>query len=415
MITINIAGKKINKKWFIIIFVVFIVGSTLVSGIFSNKLVEFVVIEAGTKKLVASEFLEDQGQTGIFITDLSKINFNEPGIHEIKIQIGRRTYTSELQIIDTTPPKAQVINQEMWVNERLEADEFIKDIVDATEVKISYKSQPDFSKAGAQDVIILLKDTSGNISEFKALLSIKEDKEPPIIEGVENQVVYIGDTISYKRGVEVTDNRDENTVLEVDSSSVNLKKEGNYKVEYRAIDSSGNKVTKVAEIKVKKKPRNYTNPEEVHQLADNVLDKIIKEEMTDKEKLWEIFKWTNKHITYTGYSDKSDWLQGAALGIKRATGDCFTYYATARELLSRAGFENMTVTRIGGTHYWNLVNYEGEWYHFDTTPYRRGYPNVCFLHTDEQVTEYSKVRKDYYNFDKSKYPATPLEPIKPME
>ena len=59
-------------------------------------------------------------------------------------------------------------------------------------------------------------------------------------------------------------------------------------------------------------------------------------------------------------------------------------------------------------HYWNLVNIDGSWYHFDTCP--QPYPNNdgCFLLTDAEVAAYSTNKQSgYYNFNKANYPATP--------
>lgn len=407
-------GIITNKKrfWFILLILLL-----LFSGLYflPNKLKKSVTIEAGVNSIDESEFLKNKKHVGSFITDMSTINLKQPGIYEIKIKIGVRKYSSKLEIIDTIPPRGNPVNREIWLGEELEAKDFVENIIDFTDVRVSYSKKPNFNLGGQQIVEVTLEDTSGNKTRLNSQLNIKVDSEPPKIKGVKDIIVYIGDTISYKKGIKVVDNRDQNIELKIDSSNVNLKKEGNYEVEYSATDTSENKTKEIAKVEVRKKPKSYTDPELIHKLADSVLDKIINEKMNDKEKLWKIFKWTNSHISYIGYSDKTDWIQEANRGIKKGTGDCFTYYATARELLTRAGFENMTVTRIGGTHFWNLVYYEGDWYHFDTSPYRRGYPNVCFLHTDKQVAEYSKIRKNYYNFDKSKYPSTPKKPIKPIK
>lgn len=403
--------KSINKKLIYIISIV-IIASVFFVGMFpSNKLYESIEIEAGTDIPEASAFIKDEKKSGTFVSDVKEINTSLPGVYDVEIKIGRKTYSSTLNIIDTIAPAGEVVHHEIWTNEIIEAKEFVENIFDVTDVKVYFKEQPDFSKAGVQKILIVLEDTSGNKSELESSLTIKEDTEPPKIIGATDQTVYIGEKVSYRKDVSVTDNRDENVELIVDSSAVNLKKEGSYTVSYSATDTAGNTSTETVTFTVREKPQNYVDPEELHKLADDVLASIINEDMTDKEKLWEIFQWIKKRITYTGYSDKSDWMQGAIQGIKKGSGDCFTYYATARELLTRAGFENMVVIRVDGTHYWNLVYYEDGWYHFDTCPHHKKYPYVCFLRTDEEVEEYTKINKNYYNFDKTKYPATPTTPL----
>lgn len=382
--------------------------------LYIGKVYRSVAIELGTERLDISDFLMDDVFKGSFITDISNINLKEPGTHNISLEVDGDIYSSQLEIIDTTPPKANVINQVIWVNDKISPDVFVKNIFDYSDVKVFFGEEPDFSLAGMHKVSIILEDTSKNRTEMAAYLTIREDTEPPVIEGVEDITVYVDERVSYRRNVRVTDNRDAEVELIVDSSKVNLKKEGKYEVTYIATDTSGNTATETITITVLKKPWDYVDPEELDKLADSVLDMIIKDGMSDKEKLKAIFQWTKKRISYTSSTYKKNWMWAAVQGIKKGSGDCFTYYGTARALLTRAGFENLCVTRIDNTHYWNLVKYNGNWYHFDTCPHSSKYPFNGFLRTDAEVAEYSKKRKDkrnYYTFDKSLYPATPDEPL----
>jgi hypothetical protein len=382
--------------------------------LYIGKVYRSVAIELGTERLDISDFLMDDVFKGSFITDISNINLKEPGTHNISLEVDGDIYSSQLEIIDTTPPKANVINQVIWVNDKISPDVFVKNIFDYSDVKVFFGEEPDFSLAGMHKVSIILEDTSKNRTEMAAYLTIREDTEPPVIEGVEDITVYVDERVSYRRNVRVTDNRDAEVELIVDSSKVNLKKEGKYEVTYIATDTAGNTATETITITVLKKPWDYVDPEELDKLADSVLDMIIKDGMSDKEKLKAIFQWTKKRISYTGSTYKKNWMWAAVQGIKKGSGDCFTYYGTARALLTRAGFENLCVTRIDNTHYWNLVKYNGNWYHFDTCPHSSKYPFNGFLRTDAEVAEYSKKRKDkrnYYTFDKSLYPATPDEPL----
>jgi hypothetical protein len=403
--------RRIKKSCLILIFLIFLLILVLGNIYGSNKLNKIVTLEAGRKAPDVSEFMKDKNNSGTFITNLSEINMNTPGIYDIKIQIGKRVYSSKLEVKDTVAPAAEPVNQEIWPMEMIEAKEFVKNIIDAADVKISYKEQPDFSKTGVQEIFLILEDTSGNKTELKASLTIKADTEAPKIEGVNDKTVYIDDKVSYKKGITVTDNKDKNVELVVDSSAVNIKKAGSYKVIYTAADLAGNTATKIMILKVKEK--NITQ-EDLNILADKVLAGIINPGMTPTEKALAIYNWTKHHITYTGSSDKSSWIKGAVQGIKNGTGDCFNYYATSRALLTRAGFKTLCVMRVGGKtqHFWNLVYIKGGWYHFDTTPSHKGYAFVCFMRTDAEVAEYSKWRIGYYNFDKTKYPATPLNPFK---
>lgn len=403
----------IRNKIITLILVV-LVGVFAKDILLPNKVVDKVTVEAGTSTINITDFIIDEGDIGEFVTDLSSIDTSIPGLYDIEIKIGKRTFESQLEVVDTVAPTADVVSHEVWAGETLEPEEFIRDIRDVTDVSVSFLKSPDFNMPGKHEVVLVLEDTSGNKTELTSTLIINEDTQAPEIKGVEDQIVYIGEKVGYRRGVEATDNRDGKIDFEVDSSNVNLKRPGEYDVIYSATDSSGNTTTVTAKFTVKEKPKDYLSEEELYKLADDVLDKILRDDMTDKEKLWAILIWTHDHVAYTGTSDKSDWRLEAARGIKQGSGDCFTTYSTSRVLLTRAGFESIEVTRVDGTHYWNLVKYDGNWYHFDSVRHRYGSPKERFLKTDAQVEEYSKkYQEGFYEFDKSKYPRTPVEPLEP--
>lgn len=386
-----------------------------ISTLYLSKLHSSVTVEAGTSTLQVSQFIKKEGNSGTFITDISALDLEKPGNYTVEIQVGKKIYSSSLHVVDTIAPVADPVHHEIWQNDELSAEQFVADIVDVTEVTVTYKEEPDFSKAGFQEVTVVLEDTSGNTTEVTSSLSIIVDSEPPIIEGAVDQVVYVGDRVAYRKDVTVTDNRDEEVELVVDSSSVNINKPGSYEIIYTATDSSGNTATEVVIFTVREKPKDFMTEEEVYAQADKVLAEILNDGMTEPDKAWVIWKWVKRHMSYTGTSEKGDWVQGAATGFNKGSGDCFIYYSLSRALLTRAGFENMCVERIESAtpprHYWNLVKVDGDWYHFDTNPYRIGYPYVPFLRTDAEVEEYSTRCKDFYTFDKSKYPRTPEEPL----
>lgn len=383
-----------------------LIGVYFVSNL--NKLNEIVTVEAGTKTLDTSQFIKNKKNSGKFITDLSTINMSVPGTYEIKVQVGKKVYSSSLEVKDTVAPVAETVNLEIWNDEKREAKEFVKNIVDVTEVKVSFKEQPDFSKVGVQDALVLLEDAASNKTEFKASLTVKADTEPPKIEGTHDQTIYIGSAVAYKKDVTVSDNRDKDIKLEVDSSAVNLKKAGSYNVIYTAKDSSGNIATKTAVFKFAEKPKEVVNKEDLDAAAGKILATIIKNDMSEKAKAKAIFTWTKSHISYIDHSDKSDWVKAAIQGINKGVGDCFNYFATAQELLSRAGIKNQGIVKIDGHHYWSLISIDNVWYHFDTTP-RAGDNNFysLFMLSDAQIQAYSKAHHNSHVWDKAKYPAAP--------
>ncbi len=149
--------------------------------------------------------------------------------------------------------------------------------------------------------------------------------------------------------------------------------------------------------------------ESLDQMVSDVLDSIITDGMSKREQAYAVFKYTNKKVRYVGDSIRSSWQEGAYEGLTTGRGDCYTYYALSRALLTALGIDNLEVTRVGGSsdHYWNLVNCGDGWYHFDAGPHNvpMGGPSF-FMFTDQEAADYTaKAGRNYYDFDSSLYPA----------
>lgn len=221
-----------------------------------------------------------------------------------------------------------------------------------------------------------------------------EDTEAPVIkgfvgknsynEGIPYQTVYKdrADKFDYFKYVKAVDNRDTRVKLTVDTSKVNFNKKGTYKITYIAEDEAGNITKKKATISVRIN-------DQYDQLADQVLGSIIKKSWSDVKKAVAIYDYIRGHMGYVEHADHSSWEKAAAEGIRYGRGDCFTYYAEARLLLSRAGIPNIQVKRVRGygRHYWNMAYVKGGFYHYDCCP-RRGGGRFCLV-TDDQLKWYS--------------------------
>ena len=241
-----------------------------------------------------------------------------------------------------------------------------------------------------------------NVQKLSAEFAEGVDLEPPVISGVTDKQVTVGDTISYRSGVTAWDEKDGQVQVTVDSSGVNLNAAGSYTVTYIAEDKAGNRATASATVEV-----TDITPEMVIQLADEVLAQITTPQMSNKEKCRAIYDWAPEAIKYVGTSDKSDIYHGAYEGFTKKRGDCYTYYAVATVLFNQLGIPNMKVERVGGTtsHYWSLVNIGEGWYHFDCGPKIIGhYVDTCLV-PDSVLEKYSiEEVEGYYNFDHSLYP-----------
>lgn len=400
--------RKRRRRWRIPPVVPFTAVLVLCAILFAPSPVhDSVTVEVGTQTVTAEQFSK-KGDSVTLATDLSAIDLNQPGEYTLEFLYKKKTYTSTLQVVDTTPPAGDAVDQTIYIGQTLRPEDFVTNIQDRTAVSIAFSETPDVSKAGQQTVTLRLTDTSGNTGAVSAVLTVLADTTAPQFAPMSDLKVNIGQAVSYRSGVTVTDDRDGELNFTVDSSAVNLSQAGTYIIKYEASDSSGN--TAVAQRKIQVSATLIVNRELVDKMAQQTLAKIVTEDMTAHQKLEKIFQYVCKNMTYASSSDK-EIPQAAYRAMTKRQGDCYNYFALTKVLLDACGIENMQIERLSKTssHYWLLVNIGTGWYHFDTTPHLSQFPFTCFMKTDAEVQAYSKSRTDsktdYYNFDQSLYPA----------
>ena len=330
-----------------------------------------------------------------------------PGTYDVRLHGKYSTPTVTLTMVDTTPPKITAAPITAYVGHTLTPDKFVTEIIDATEVKLSFKEAPDTSKAGTVSVTVIAEDAGGNKVEASTSATIIADTAPPAIYGVKTIYAQQNGTVSYRSGVSAYDNADGNVSVKIDASRVDVTKIGKYTVIYTATDKAGNTATQSAVVYV-----TGANQASVNLYADEILAVITTPGMTDRQKASAIYTWCVGHLRYsTATAHLMDkFIEAAYSGFTTHIGNCYTYYAVASALLTRAGIENMEIQRDNpyAPHYWNLVKIDGNWYHLDTCPKWKSHPIKTFLLTDWQVKQYSLYELEgYYSFDESLYPATP--------
>lgn len=241
------------------------------------------------------------------------------------------------------------------------------------------------------------------------------DTEAPVILGVSDITVYLGDSISYRKNISVTDNSGETISLEIDNSAVVLNQLGSYPVIYTARDSAGNVATLEATVNVVERPA--VSEESVSALADELIAELTTPEMSNWDKAYVLWNWCRTEINYSYTSgDRSSIWAGAYEGLHNRRGDCYAYYATYSVLLTRLGIENICVSRVGegSNHWWNLVNLGDGWYHCDPSPRKKEHMYKCFMQTDAQIQAYADFyveHPDYYTFDTALYPERATEVV----
>ena len=379
---------------------------------------ESLTIEAGDPCPSVDAFLEWEHEDAVIVSGISEnMDLSHVQDYEVVIHLYHQDITTTLHVVDTVPPQLHTKDKVIMLEEGYQLEDFVEQLCDVTDCEIFWKEEPEIQSVGTYTLLLAARDEGGNITEAEARLTVIQDVTPPVIQGVTEMTITVGESVSYKKNVTVTDDYDDAVTLEVDNSQVNIDVPGDYTVWYRATDKYGNKAEVSTILHVKKPVMDgqvVVTEELVNAEADKILASITNSSMSQYEIIKAIYDWCHSKIAFADGSSKTDWVAGAYDGLIKRRGDCYAYAMSAKCLLNRAGITNMDIERIrvrNGMHFWNLVDIGEGWHHFDTC--RRADGSTFFYLTDSELMEYSNAHTapDYPNgshyYDRSLYPEIP--------
>ena len=413
--------RKFTLPLLIILLIVLLFGIAAVAAItIYNEDTDLIVrentVEAGTcadlqMYITGEPRFQDYVSCNL---DFATVNYTVPQTIRFTIRMYGTNFPCVLNIVDTTPPTAEAVPQTMFsVDEVPPVEECVKNVYDLNEVTVKWAYVPDITSGGNLTAKVSVTDSSGNETIVDVPFMVTKDSVAPVIEGTEDIEVFIGDTISYRENVTVTDDIDPNPILEIDTSEVNMEEPGTYVVTYRAYDFSGNVSEVTINLKLNKKPSTYVEPDVVYAEARKIYDKITNDSMSDMEKALQITWWCRYNIYYVHNCDDSSWTRAAYDGFTKRSGNCYTFAMCAKALFDVAGIENMIIVRdpyIYNPHFWNYINIDGQWYHCDSTP-RIGWSSYFFMYTTKELKNFWHNGWNGYNFPEDLYPQSATESV----
>ncbi len=372
-----------------------------------------MTIEAG-QSITPADLTGDA--TASFGADFDPDCINHAGTHTFSVISGDKTVKVKLKVKDTVAPTMQ-LKQVFWAvgTEMPDPKYFVASTTEVDNYTGEYVGElPNFTSYTDYAVKVQYTDASGNKSPvYDVTLTPCKDDVPPTIEARDIEC-NLGEGIIWRNHVTLSDNCAGEIALSVDSSKVNVNREGNYTVYYTATDASGNKAQAQASVLVVS--MNVTD-EMLYAEIDKVISRIITPDMDKAAQCRAIYMYVQGNIAYVNTSAKGDWKYAAYAALfSSGTGDCYSYFAASKAFFERLGIENLDIQRLPGytdnTHFWSLVNIgtaeNPVWYHYDSTRLTAAFNVSGCLLTDAQVDAYDAWRAgEYFRiYDKSKYPAT---------
>lgn len=185
--------------------------------------------------------------------DLKQIS-GELGQHILTVKAGNTSAKCAVTVQDTTAPELTVQNVRRFPGESAQVSHFVVSASDLSgEPEVTLAGEfPDFNQQGTYTIGIEARDSSGNTTKKEATLWISENLNPPDIQGTsKDMTVEKNSSPDFLSGVTAVDDMDGKCDVTVDTSGLDLSKEGTYTITYSSMDSSGNVGTCQRKIIVK--------------------------------------------------------------------------------------------------------------------------------------------------------------------
>lgn len=141
-------------------------------------------VEAGVA-VNASDFIKNATEDAIFTEDSEQPDITRPGEYHVRVKSGLFTHSCTLVIQDTIAPVGNALPVRLEMGDTCGADSFVTDISDATQVIVSYDTEPDFGQVGSQQVQIVLTDQGGNRTVVESELFITQVVDSVTVEAGE--------------------------------------------------------------------------------------------------------------------------------------------------------------------------------------------------------------------------------------
>lgn len=134
-----------------------------------------LTVEAGSV-LEPKDFAAKEVKEISFADGTDSFNADKLGVFEVKVKADGFTRNCKVIVQDTTAPYGEAKETVVMPGEICEAKDMVCNVSDATTVRASFVSEPDFNTCGLQNVDIELMDEGGNKSiVFATLLVSKVD------------------------------------------------------------------------------------------------------------------------------------------------------------------------------------------------------------------------------------------------
>lgn len=239
-----------------------------------------ITIELGNEDAIKiSDFLDlDKNELKSAKLNTKDVDFFKEGNYKATISYKDKDYDIKVKVKDTVAPKITVSDKiTVQTNNPLHMSDIITNVTELSgNIDASFKDKPKtestestektdstestegsatgviavggcnlkhndeitYTKSGDYDNTITVTDDAGNTSNIDVKISVID---APVINGISDKTVTVGDTIDYLSGITAVDGKGTDITgnIEVDSSKVDINTPGTYQITYKVTDSYG--------------------------------------------------------------------------------------------------------------------------------------------------------------------------------
>ena len=335
---------------------------------------------------------------------LDEINAGGIGTYTVTSEDAGMTCVCVVTVADTVGPTLELQPKKIYAGDTLSDRDFIVSAKDLSgDVEVKLVTPLNTTEAGTYTLVFEATDVNGNVTTKETTLEVMKDSVGPAFSGVGAMEVEKHSTPDFLKGVKATDSRDGKVEFSCDTTKVRLNKAGTYYAVYTATDKAGNTTTYRRKIVV------LYNEEDAATLAQSIADKLPD---NDAEALRD---YVRNSIRYSHDWGGADPTKGnpeesyvyAWFGFKNKHGNCYVHAICLEYLLKAKGFETKLIWATDKSHYWNMVNIDGTWYHIDATPGTRHTKYSLMNDAQRYETLYIADENRQRDWDRSQWPACP--------
>lgn len=262
----------------------------------------------------------------------------------------------EIEVKDLVAPVLEVREYATDMVEMIVPELFVAKVEDETQVQLMIKEKIE-DREGRQDIVVVAKDESGNITEKSTALNRRKDTESPKAEINDRLSFKLGTDYDLNKYITYKDDLDPAPVLEIDTNDVDFNKDGKYVIHYIVKDRSGNKTVIDKELEILPNEELYQNI--VYLTFDdgpsNNTSKIV--DILNKYKIKATFFVTGNGQKYNDNIAKA-YKSGHSIGLHTYSHDYASVYSSMDAYFQDLEKINDLVERIVGQRS-NILRFPG--------------------------------------------------------